>query len=158
MKTRLFLRAFEPDDYKTTINWRNDTEIWNMVVGTKYYVSEAYEKRWTEEAINNTSNIRLAICLNINKKHIGNIYITNIDLNNRSGRTAILIGEKEYWGKGYGTEAMNLLLAYAFEERNLHRIEAFILENNAASIKAHIKAGYKQEGVLRQAVFKNGKW
>lgn len=63
MDKRVYLRAFEPDDYKTTIKWRKDDKIWDMLGGTKYFVSEAYEKQWIENTIFNSKDVKLAICL-----------------------------------------------------------------------------------------------
>lgn len=153
---RIYLRAFELDDYKTSIVWRNDSEIWNMLGGHKYFVSEAYEKKWVEDAIFNAKDIKLAICLNESNLYIGNVYLTDIDMINRSCESHILIGNKKYWGQGYAKEALEKLLKFAFNERGMNRITAYILETNTASIKMHKKIGYQQEGVMRDAVLKNG--
>lgn len=158
MESRIYLRAFEPDDYKTSIVWRNDDQIWNMLGGTKYFVSEAYEKKWIEDTIFNSKDIRLAVCLKDDDKYIGNVYITNIDMLNRTGTSHVLIGEKSCWGKGYAGEALRLLLDYAFNERGLHRITALVLESNTQSVKMFTKLGYKQEGILRQSIYKNGRF
>ncbi|MDO5759811.1 MAG: GNAT family protein [Bacteroidota bacterium] len=154
----IYLRAFEPEDYKTTIHWRKDEGIWSMLGGVKYFVSETYEKQWIENAIKDSNNIRLAVCLKENNLHIGNVYITDINLQNRSGISHVLIGNRNYWGKGLATKAYKLLLDYAFKERNFHRIVAHVLEDNVSSIKLHLKCGYKQEGIFRHSVFKNGQW
>ncbi len=158
MESRVYLRALEPDDYKTSIAWRNDDQIWDMLGGVKYYVSENYEREWVQAAIKDNSCIRLAVCLKENDLYIGNVYITNINWQTRCGVSHVLIGNKDYWGKGYAREAYTLLLKYAFEERNLHRIEAHILECNQASIRMHLKTGYTQEGILRESVFKKGRY
>lgn len=155
---RVYLRAFEPEDYKTSIKWRNDDEIWNHLGGVKYFVSEAYEKKWVEDAIFDPKVIRLAVCLKENNRYIGNVYILDINERDRKGNSHILIGEREFWGKGYATEAYELLLDYAFNERAFHRIGAHVLEENAASIALHKKCGFSQDGVFRKATFKNGKW
>lgn len=155
-QTHIYLRAFEPEDYKTSIKWRKDDDIWDMLGGTKYFVSEAYEKQWVENAIFNSKDIRLAVCLSLNHLYIGNVYITDINMTNRTGTSHVLIGNKDYWGKGYAKEALMLLLDYAFNERGLNRISANVLTSNTASIKMHQKAGYIMEGVLRQSVYKNG--
>ena len=156
--SRIYLRAFELDDYKTSVTWRNDSHIWNMLGGTKYFVSEAYEKKWVEEAIFNSKDIRLAVCLKENDLYIGNVYLTDIDMINRKAVSHVLIGNKDYWGKGYASEALKLLLDYAFNERGLNRIVADILESNEQSIRMHEKTGYKKEGLMRESVFKNGKF
>ena len=158
MENRVYLRAFEPDDYKTTITWRRDDQIWSQLGGTKYFVSEAYEKDWIMNAIKDGKSIRLAVCLKENNLHIGNVYITDINTISRNGTSHVLIGNHDYWGKGYGTEAYKLLLNYAFNERGLHRIQAHVLESNIGSIKMHEKVGYHREGMLRESVFKNGRF
>ena len=154
----VFLRAFEPDDYLTSIKWRNDEEIWSQLGGTRYYVSSCYEKKWIEDAIFDSNNIRLAICLKEDGRYIGNVSITNVNKANRSGESHIFIGDHSCWGKGIGTEAYCQLLEYAFKERGFHRIEARVLEKNISSLKMHEKCGFKTEGTLRDSVFKNGSW
>ena len=72
MEDRIYLRAFEIDDYKTSIKWRKDDMIWDMLGGPKYFVSEAYEKKWVENTIFNPKDVKLAICLLENDKYIGN--------------------------------------------------------------------------------------
>lgn len=158
MSKRVYLRALELDDYKVSINWRKDKGIWNMLGGTRYYVSESYEKRWVEKAIFESTDVRLAICLLENDKYIGNVYMTDINTNNRSCESHILIGDRNYWGQGYAREALMIAVEYMFEERNIHRIQAYILESNVASLKLHQRCGYKIEGLLRDSVFKNGKY
>ena len=158
MESRIYLRALEPDDYKTSIKWRNDDEIWGMVGGPKYFVSEAYEKKWVEDTIFNSRDIKLAICLKDTNTYIGNVYATDIDMITRSCTTGVLIGERDYWNQGYASEAYKLLLDYVFKERNINRVQAYVLESNVASLKMHQKVGYKIEGTLRQSLYKNIKY
>lgn len=154
---RVYLRALEVEDYEKSIKWRKDEEIWSKVVGTKYFVSSEYEKKWVTEAIFESSkNIKLAICLKENDEYIGNIYLTNIDWKNRNACYGIMIGEKEYWGKGLAQEALTLILEHAFMDMGIVRVYARYLKDNLASINAAKKCGFKEEGILRKAVFKNG--
>ncbi len=98
---RVYLRALELDDYKNSIKWRRDDEIWDMVVGPKYYVSEAYENKWVEDAIFKVSNkLALAICMKETNKHIGYIYFTNIDNKNLSASFGYINWRKRILGKG----------------------------------------------------------
>ena len=156
MDKRVYLRALEPDDYKTSILWRKDDEIWGMLGGAKYFVSEAYERSWVEKSIFDSKDLKLAICLIEDDKYIGNVYMTDINMINRSCHSHVLIGDKDYWGRGYAREALMLAVDYMFKERNIHRIQANILESNIASLKMHEKCGYKVEGLLRDSVYKNG--
>lgn len=156
MSNNIYLRALELEDYKVSIRWRQDDEIWDLLGGPKYFVSESYEKKWVENAINSSTDIRLAICVKETDKYIGNVYITNIDTINRTCCSHIFIGDKSCWGKGFATQALLLVLSYIFRERNMNRVEAKVLEHNTASLKLHQKCGYKIEGLLRNSVFKNG--
>ena len=158
MESRVYLRAFEPEDYKTTIKWRNDDKIWDMLGGTKYFVSEAYEKKWIEDAIFKSNDVKLAVCLKEGNRHIGNVYMTNIDTTRQICHSHILIGETDCWGKGYAREALLMAVSYMFNERNIHRIEARVLESNTQSLRMHEKCGYKVDGLLRDTVFKDGRW
>ena len=124
--------------------------------GGKYFVSNELYRQWVQNAINQKNDLRLAICTSEDNLYIGNIYLTGIDYVNRKASSHILIGNRDYWNGGYGTEAMRLLIDYAFNHRNLNRIEARVLEDNFGSRKMHEKLGYIQEGVLRQSVFKDG--
>lgn len=158
MEQRIYLRALEPEDYKTSINWRKDEEIWGMVGSSKYFVSEAYEKKRVEDTIFNSRDIKLAVCEINTSKYIGNVYATDIDQTNRSCTTGVLIGDHDYWNQGFASEAYRLLLDYLFNERNINRVQAYVLESNIPSLKMHQKVGYQIEGTLRQSVYKNGRY
>lgn len=158
MEKKVYLRALEIEDYKTTIKWRNDDEIWEMVTGPKYFVSSEYEKNWMIKAINNPNELRVGICLKENNLLIGLAAMINIDMVNRSGAFSIMIGEKKYWGAGYATDAIKLLTDYCFNERSMNRIWGVILESNMGSQKVAEKVGYKKEGILRASVYKKGKF
>lgn len=158
MEKRVYLRALEPDDYKTSVHWRNDDIITNLLGGGKYFVSNEIEKQWVQNTINQNKDIKLAICTVEENLYIGNVYLTNIDYISRKAHSHILIGNHDFWNDGYGTEAMRLLLDYAFNHKNLRRIEALVLEDNIASQKMHEKLGYKREGLLRESVYKDGRY
>lgn len=153
---KVYLRALELEDYKNSIEWRQDEEIWKMVVGRRYFVSEEYEKKWTEQAGSSSTDLKLAICDKKNDLYIGNIYLTDIDFFNRSASFGKLIGNKEYWGGGFGTHATLLMLYHAFYDLGLERIQARQLLINKGSIRVNEKCGFKTEGVMRRAAFKNG--
>lgn len=158
MNFRVYLRALEPEDYLITYEWRKDEEIQNLVGGHKYFVSKEKERQWVLNTITDNSRMVLGICLKENNKLIGTVNIQDIDWINRSARVPILIGDKRYWGSGYASEARILALKFAFEERGMHRVGAVILEHNIASIKQHERLGFVREGVLRDSVYKGGKF
>lgn len=155
---RVYLRAFEPEDYLTKIKWHNDDEIWDMVGSPKYFVSKEYEKKWVDDAIWGKGGIKLGVCLKETDELIGFCSIIDIDWINRTAQWSSMIGAKQYWGQGLASEARMLILDFAFRERGFNRVWAVILEDNIASIKMCEKCGYKKEGLLRQSIYKNGEY
>jgi RimJ/RimL family protein N-acetyltransferase len=84
------------------------------------------------------------------------LFVTN-DWAPRDAFVGLGIGEREYWGKGYGTDAMNLILRYAFTELNLHRVTLTVFEYNPRAIRSYEKVGFQHEGRLRQTLLRDGK-
>jgi [ribosomal protein S5]-alanine N-acetyltransferase len=155
---RTYLRAFELADYQTTLLWHNDDEIWFTVGGPKYFVSSEIEKKWIEETIFSYDPLKLAVCLHENDSLIGMVSLSDFNWINRSAECACMIGEKSAWGHGYAVEARLQLLKFGFLERSLHRVSSQILEGNLAGRRMVQKCGFKEEGLLREAVFKNGRF
>jgi len=87
---------------------------------------------------------------------IGSVGLSDVKANDHNASFGIDIGEKECWGKGYGTEAARLILKYGFEQLNLHRIYSEVWSFNERSLRMHLKVGFKEEGRQREAVYKNG--
>jgi len=75
----------------------------------------------------------------------------------RDAFVGIGFGEREFWGKGYGTDLMNLILCYAFIELNLRRVSLSVFEYNPRAIRSYEKVGFRHEGRIRQALNKEGK-
>ncbi|UNC93578.1 GNAT family N-acetyltransferase [Candidatus Contubernalis alkaliaceticus] len=158
-KFRVYVRAFEPEDYKTTITWRRDEELWSLLTGRRYYVSSEYERKWVNDAIfDNQDNVRLAVCLKENDLHIGNTSLDSINWLNRNAWLGTMIGDKRYRSQGYGSEIAILMLQHGFYDLGLERISIDILLSNTAAYKGIEKCGFKHEGVFRHAVYKNGKF
>ena len=154
---RVYLRAFESDDYIKIHKWRQDPDIANNFGGIKLFPSTLNEKKWVEDKIFDKNNVSCAICIKETDEFIGCLFLNDIDMHNKSGHAPVFIGEKQYWGKGYATESRILILKYAFYERGLERIWARVIEDNIGSLKMHEKCGYQKEGLLRKSIFKKGK-
>jgi RimJ/RimL family protein N-acetyltransferase len=87
---------------------------------------------------------------------IGFVALNSIEWNNQAAMLAIGIGEAEYRGKGYGADALRLILRYAFDELNLYRVGLDVIADNAPAIRAYEKAGFRREGAIRGAVARDG--
>lgn len=92
------------------------------------------------------------------ERHIGFSFLHNINWRNRSGVTGTIIGEKDAWGKGYGSDSMRVRAKFAFEVLGLHRLDADAFAENTGSQRALEKAGYKREGVARRKMWHTGRW
>lgn len=90
-------------------------------------------------------------------QHIGNIEL-RINWVHRCAELGIPIGEKDYWGKGYGTDTVKTLLRFAFELLNLHRVYLQVAEFNTRGIRCYEKCGFVHEGRTRQGRFINGRY
>jgi len=154
--TKVYLRPLERSDLARCQKWVNDPDVRNFI-GNNFLPSFAFEEKWYDDLLERKDNIILAIVTKDEHIHIGNMGLDGIDLINRRGGTGAVIGEKEYWGKGYGTEAKLLLLKHAFDSLGLLKVCSDVLATNPRS-KAYLeKTGYKEEGCKRKHFFKNGK-
>jgi RimJ/RimL family protein N-acetyltransferase len=90
------------------------------------------------------------------KQLIGFVVLFNLKWRNQTAEMAIGIGAKAFWGKGYGRDALNLILSYAFSELCLHRVSLTVLSYNTRAIKAYERVGFQHEGTHRQAIQRSG--
>lgn len=120
--------------------------------------SLAQEERWFEhlqERIDKSEVVMLTIETD-DGAQIGNISLFNINWKNRHGELGITIGEKDYWGQGYGSDAIQTILRVAFDEMNLHRVYLRVHADNARGINCYEKVGFQKEGTQRESVFRQG--
>ncbi|MDI6784549.1 MAG: GNAT family protein [bacterium] len=89
---------------------------------------------------------------------VGHTAFHRVDFVSRSATYAIIISDAKYWGKGYGSEVTQLMVEYGFQTLGLNRIQLHVWSENIAGLKAYERAGFKQEGLLRQAMFHEGKF
>ena len=94
----------------------------------------------------------------LNDQHVGNITLQSIDWVARNAEITIMIGEKNYRGKGIGEEAWRLIMDYGFNTLNLNRLQCGTFSNNISMQKIAAKCGMKEEGRRPQAAYKNGKY
>lgn len=140
------------------VSWLNDPEVnaHNSHHVFPYNVAQA--KGYIESVSGDKNNLVLAIVAKDSGKHIGNISLQRIDYISRNAEYAILLGDKDYWGKGVASEASRLIIEHGFKALNLHRIYCGTSSTNVAMQKLAAKLGMQQEGVRREAHFKNGEF
>jgi RimJ/RimL family protein N-acetyltransferase len=155
---KLYLRPPTKEDIPFFVRWMNDQEI-TQFLAVYLPITGAGEVEWLDRLQkNNDKDIVLVIVDAKTDKPIGTMGLHRINWKDRTATTGALIGEKSYWGKGYGSEAKMLLLHYAFHSLNLRKICSLVLSFNGRSKAYSEKCGYKVEGVLKEHIFKNGEY
>ena len=157
---RTLLRAMEPEDMVLLQEMINDPELEGAVGGWSFPVSGWQQQKWYENAVNDTKTRRFMIQTTDTQQPqtIGMIYLTDLDWKNRSVATGIKISASAPRGQGYGTDAVMALVGYAFYELQMHRVSLKIKSDNLASVKLYEKCGAKREGVLRDTIYKDGRY
>ena len=152
---RVRLRAIERDDIPRFLKWLNDPGIRRYL--TMYLpLSRAQEERWFDQHLKNEGSQVFAI-ETIEGEHIGSIGLHEINWKDRCANLGIFIGERDFWGQGYGADAIHALLTLAFDEMGLHRISLRVFDFNTRAIRCYQKCGFRQEGCLREAHFSEGR-
>lgn len=154
---RIYLRPIDIEDLQSIVLWRNDKEI-REYMGTTSPSNRIRRKESIERLYKDDRNVALGIVLKESDQFIGCTGLYGISIPHRRAELGILIGDKSCWSKGYGTEAMNLMLKHGFDQLNLHRIYLFVLDFNPRAIRAYEKVGFRQEGVFRDHGFRDGKY
>lgn len=154
------LRPLKKEDMYITLEWRNQPEIREKVMGFRFPVTEAMEEKWFNDAMNDQSKTRTIFAIeDINEKRIvGIIYLFNIDWISRIAYFGMIIGKKEDQRSGFGTEAGQILFNYAFKCLNLRKIMSEVADFNSSSKKYAESMGMKHEASLKQQLYLNNNY
>lgn len=158
-KTRL--RPIEKDDLPRYVRWLGDPEL-RSYLNTVLPLSQTQEEKWFERNLQAGNEQAWAIDAQPNDmamgpwQHIGSCGFNEINWRTRAGEVGIMIGLREYWGRGFGTDALQTLVAWGFYSLNLNRVTLRVNADNVRAIRSYEKVGFMLEGRLRQATFANG--
>jgi len=147
----VYLSPISIEDVPTYCEWLNDLEVAGNLVIYHQQLVIAREKAILEDMMKNDAKM-FAIVDSATDKLIGNGSIFNINQRNNKADLGIFIGDKTYWNKGYGSDAVKLLLDFGFSILNLNNIMLEVFSYNERAIAAYKKAGFKTIGARRQAV------
>ncbi|EFU38861.1 putative acetyltransferase [Paenibacillus vortex V453] len=154
---RIYLRPVGQEDTEGYFQMLFNPEM-RRLTGTKQAFTMEGVRRYIEAKSVGGDTVLLLIALSDNDQVIGDVALQDIDHINRNANIRIAIESVEHLGKGYGPEAIRLLLEYAFGLLNLHRIELQVFDYNERAIKAYEKVGFKREGVQRDALYYNHRY
>lgn len=156
---RIYFREVRLSDVTDQyVAWMNDPEV-NQFLETRF-MPQTVETicEYVRQMNMNADTVFMAVATTADKVHIGNIKIGPINWFHRAAFISIFIGEKNCWGKGFGTEAIQLAADLAFDKLNLHKLNANIYEGNQGSLRAFEKAGFTKEGRRCGQRFYNGRY
>lgn len=151
----IYLRILEEKDIPKTTKWINNEEI-SEIMGYLPTKSLFSQEQWFKEITQKNDRFIFAIIDIISDEHIGNVGIGNIDYISRNGMFNIFIADQKNRAKGVGTEVTNLILDFAFNKLNLHKVYLRTSERFIGANKMYKKIGFIKEGVMRDHYFSNG--
>ncbi|SHK07391.1 Protein N-acetyltransferase, RimJ/RimL family [Geosporobacter subterraneus DSM 17957] len=146
---KCYLSPIDTEDYLKYTAWVNDMEVSIGMLFSSSQITADTEKSIMERL--SKTNYNFAIVDLEKNELLGNVGFPSIDTVNGIAEVGIFIGNKDYWGKGYGTEAMQLILDFGFNILNLHSIYLKVFAYNKPAIECYKKAGFKEVGRLREA-------
>ena len=153
---RIYLSPRNVEDVEIFTEWMNDFFITDYTGRSYSTITLQEEKAYLEKEQNNKSVF--AIIDLQTDEIIGNVGLHEINNINRTATLGIFIGNKNYWSKGYGTEAIQLILDFGFNYLNLNNIDLVLMEFNQRALKCYEKCGFKEIGRRRKCNFINGKY
>ncbi|WP_257350360.1 GNAT family N-acetyltransferase [Pseudalkalibacillus decolorationis] len=160
------LRPVSLEDFKRTYQWRNDEETAKLEAGTGLFhhshvpleqIEDTYEKAIKKLDKRDAGEFSI-YTQEENPKHIGLICYRELNIVARRCTLGIGIGDKEYWGNGFGSDAMKALINYLFQTMNLNRVQLDTWSGNVRAIRSYEKCGFVVEGRLRNHAYIDGKY
>ena len=152
------LRAFDNSDLMYCLKWSNDFEVMRGASGAILYPSTVDDdaRAMNGSTSYSAGDYQFAIETLAEGKIIGQCGFVKVNWKNRSAELTILIGEKEYRGRGYGRDAIQTLCAFGLNEMNLRKIKATVFDFNRAARACYARCGFLEEGVLKQEIYREG--
>ena len=152
------MRRHDPSNYPLYARWYGDEEIWRLTSWAPKPLQREAVERLFEDRKSSAGDDTFAIYRKGEEEPIGVISLMNLNKANNSADLSIIVGAAEDRDKGLGTEAIRVILRYAFEELGLDRVALSVFEFNEPAIHAYEKLGFQKEDRIRQAVRRDGEW
>lgn len=151
------LRTLQPDDKKVIFEWMSSPEL-RHDIGTIFPVSEYEHDIWFENHVKNTTERTYAILEKETGEFIGIIGTKNTNMYSRCTEGYIYIGNSIMRGKGLGSDALKTFVKFYFDQLNFHKFCLRVSSFNINAIKSYKKIGFIEEGILKDQVFRDGRY
>jgi len=155
---RIRIRALEKADIDNVMSWVNNREVTKYLMAFSVPISRASEEQWLERATIHRDSDKAFAIETLDGEYLGNCGLHLIDSIHRNAELGIAIGKETHLGKGYGGDAINLLLRMAFHNLNLEKVYLRVFSQNTRGIRCYEKCGFKQVGRMVRHRFIEGKW
>lgn len=153
------LRAYSREDAPLLLQYLGDPEIQRLVtLGVPFPPTQGDVQKFLDGVSSGKDAYHFAIETISESRFIGGCSVKRVDWKNSLAEIAIFIGDKGLWGKGCGTDANRLLVDFIFEQMNLNKVTLEVFAFNQRAIKSYVRCGFREEGVLRQELFCDGKY
>jgi RimJ/RimL family protein N-acetyltransferase len=153
------LRELSREDIPAINRWRRDSVVADGVGAPHRFIGLDVDLKWYEDYLTRrSSEVRCAVCLADSGQLVGMVSLTRIDYLHRNAEYNAMVGERDSQNRGIGTAATRAMVRHGFLDLNLHRIYVSILRDNVSSIRMCEKAGFREEGTIRQGAYKNGRY
>ncbi|MCW5941144.1 MAG: GNAT family N-acetyltransferase [Fimbriimonadaceae bacterium] len=157
-KVRLVSLDFDRH-FENCLRWINDPDVTHwLIVGDYPPISRLAEKDWFESASKDRDRDVLFAIETLDGVHIGNTGVHAVNHVHRNAMTGSMIGEKSYWGQGYGKAAAIARSLYCYKVMNLERLFSSALEGNVRSFRMLTGVGYTECGRMPKRFFKRGRY
>jgi ribosomal-protein-alanine N-acetyltransferase len=155
--SRVYLRPLEREDLNARyLGWLNDPGVTRYLETGTFPTTARDLEKFYDEVTGTRNQVILAVAEKKSGQHIGNVKLGPIHWIHRCATFGIMIGDKKFWGRGWGLEATRLMLEYGFDRLNLRRIDLGVFAEHDAAVRCYEKAGFKVEGRLRESLFQDG--
>ncbi len=154
----VILRPLEPRDVGSLYSFRNDWEVIQYLGGFSAGYSRKNLQEWVTAHRNRADEVLWTIADARSDKSIGHVGLYKIDNRVRKAEFAIVIGDRNSWGKGLGRRVTQAVVDWGFEQLNLHKVSLSVLAFNRRAISLYHSLGFRQEGVLRDEQFRSGRY
>lgn len=149
---KIKLRSLNRKDFNKTFKWHNDLELKSLTLSHPFPVTDVLEKEWFDGILKDRSNRNVYFGIEDNETKVltGIIFLSKINSIHATCWFGVFIGDINTRGKGFGKEAVGLIVNYAFNNLNLRKISLEVIRTNKAAIAVYKKMGFVIEGVMKE--------
>ena len=151
----IYLRPIAMEDTERIVTWRNQERVRRNFIYQAPFTPQGHEA-WMRTKVASGEAVQFIICEKETDRPVGSVYFRDVDPVNRKAEYGIFIGEADAAGRGIGTQAARLAVAYARDVLGLHKLMLRVFADNAGAVKSYQRAGFVQEAYLKDEFRQNG--